>query len=124
MFAVKHVENFKNWRNGKRKSMSFAIPMVWRERKDHFVDCYFCMKNLKGINHKYKHHIQYPYVPSAIKPISHNPDHPVPEPDGNMKYSSDSEHSDMTVVSGDDAYKPEEDNQLVPLTQVKLNNLT
>ena len=37
-----------------------------------------------------------------------------------MEYSSDSEHSDMTVI----VYKPEEDNQPVPLTQVELNDLT
>ena len=41
-----------------------------------------------------------------------------------MEYSSDSEHSDMTVVAEDDAYKPEEDSQPVPLTQVELNDLT
>ena len=41
-----------------------------------------------------------------------------------MEYSSDSKHSDMTVVAGDDAYKPEEDNQPVLLVQVELNNLT
>ena len=29
----------------------------------------------------------------------------------------------MTVVAGDDAYKPEEDNQPVPLTQAELNDL-
>ena len=26
-----------------------------------------------------------------------------------MEYSSDSEHSDMTVAAGDEAYKPEDD---------------
>ena len=28
------------------------------------------MINLKGINHKNKHHVQYPDVPSAISPIN------------------------------------------------------
>ena len=40
------------------------------------------------------------------------------EPDANMEYSSNSEHSDMIVVVGDDTYKPEEDDQ------AELNNLT
>ena len=40
-----------------------------------------------------------------------------------MEYSSDSEHSDMTVVAGDGTYKPEEDNQPVPLTQAALIDL-
>ena len=43
-----------------------------------------------------------PCVPSAIRPIPDNPDLPVAELEGNMEYRSDSEHSDMTVVAGDD----------------------
>ena len=68
-------ENLRVWKNGKRKSILFAIPVVWRERKDHVTDL------------------------------------PVSESDGNMEYSSDFEHSDMTVVARDDACKPEEDDQ-------------
>ena len=82
------------------------------------------MINVKGINHKNKHHVQYPDVPSVIRPIPHGPDLPVSEPDGNMQYSSDYEHSDMTVVGGDDAHKPEENDQTVSLTQAELNNQT
>ena len=41
-----------------------------------------------------------------------------------MQYSFISEHSDMIVVDGVDAYKPEEDDQLVPLRQAGLNDLT
>ena len=51
------------------------------------------------------------------------PDLWVPGPDGDMKYSFDSEHSDMIVVAGDDAYKWEEDDQPVILTQAELNDL-
>ena len=40
---------------------------------------------------------------SAIRTIPHGPHLPVTEPDGNMKYSSGSEHSDMTVLPVDDA---------------------
>ena len=82
--------------------MPFAILMVWREGKDHISDCYFRI----GINRKNKHHVQYPYAPSAIRPIPHGTDLPLPDPDGNMKYISDSEQSDMTVVVRDDTYKP------------------
>ena len=124
MFAVKCKENLRDWRNGKKKSMPFVLSMIRREGKDYIMDYYFCMINLKGINCKNKHHIKYPNVPSAIKSISHGPDFLVSEPDGNMEYSSDSEHSDMTVVAEDDTYKPEEDNQPVTLTLVELNDLT
>ena len=98
--------------------MPFSIAMVWREGKDHIMNCYFCMIRLKGINHKHKHHVQYPDASYAIRPIPHGPDFPVLEPDGIMECSSDSKHSDMTVVVRDDMYKP------VLLTQAELNDLT
>ena len=82
------------------------------------------MINLKGINHKNKHRVQHSDVPSVIRPILHGQDLPRPESEGNMEYSSDSKHSDMIVVAGDDAYKTEEDDQPVPLTQAELNELT
>ena len=82
------------------------------------------MINLKRINHKHKLHVQYPDVSSAIRPIAYGPDFPVIESDGNMEYSSDSKHSDMIVVAGDDTYKPGEDDQPVPSIQAELNNLT
>ena len=40
-----------------------------------------------------------------------------------MEYSTDSEYRDMSVVGGNDAYKREENNQPVRLTQAKLNNI-
>ena len=82
------------------------------------------MINLKGINCKKKHQVQYPDVSSAIRTILHGPDLPVPEPEGNVEYSYDSKHSDMTIKTGDDAYKLEEDNQSLPLTQAEFNDLT
>ena len=78
------------------------------------------MINIKGINFKKKHHIPYPDVTSNLRQIPHGSDLPVPEPDGNVEYSLYSKHSDMTVVARDDAYKPEENDQPVPLTQADL----
>ena len=117
------VEILRDWRNKKRKSMPFGVPMVWRVGKDHVTDCYFCMTNLKGINRKNKHHVQCPDVSSAIKPVCHHPDLPVPQPNVTMESSSDSESSDMTDTAERGAYKTEEDDQPVPLTQAKLNDL-
>ena len=37
------TENIRQWVYGKRKSLAFGIPMVWREPKDHITDCYFCL---------------------------------------------------------------------------------
>ena len=98
--------------------------MVWKEVEDHITDCYFFMTNLKGINHKNQHNVQYSDFPSATRPILQIRDLPVLEPAGNMEYSSDSERSDITVVSGGDAYKLEEDDQPLPLIQAEPNDLT
>ena len=57
----------RDWRKVKRDNMTFAILTVSREGKDLIMDCYFFMINLKGINCKNKHHVQYPNVPSVIR---------------------------------------------------------
>ena len=62
------------------------LPFQWSEGKKKITDIYFCMIFLKGINRKNKHHIQYPDVSSASKPIPHSPELPVPEPDSDMRY--------------------------------------
>ena len=64
------------------------LPMSWREGKDPIADSYFCMINPKEINHKNQHNDQYRNVSSAIRPIPHGPDLPVPEPDGNMEFQT------------------------------------
>ena len=117
-----YVENLWDWKNKKRKSMQLDVPMVWREGKDHVTDCYFCT-NLKGTNRKNKHYAQYPDVSSEIKPVPHGPDLPVSESNVTMESSSDSKSSDTTDTAESDAYRPEEDDQPVPLTQAELNDL-
>ena len=74
------VESLRRWSKGKQKSMSFGVPMVWREPKGHGNDCYFCSCNVSGFNVKNKHNIPYPNLPSAIRPILHQPDVLVPTP--------------------------------------------
>ena len=59
-----------------------------------------------------------------MNPVSHGADLPVSEPNVTMESSSDSESSDMTDTAECGAYRPEEDDQLVPLTQAELNDLT
>ena len=60
--------------------MPFAVSMVWREQSDHVTDCYFCMTAIRGFSRKNKSKIYYPVCKSAIKPVSHSPDLPVPQP--------------------------------------------
>ena len=82
------------WLNGKKKKMAFWSPMVWREQKDHFTDCYFCMTKISGFSKKTKSKIKYPDCSSAIKPMPHNTEHPVPElPAEIMPFHSESEAS-------------------------------
>jgi hypothetical protein len=42
------VNNLRGWWNKSKNSLPFAVPMVWREGRDHLSDCYFCMTNLEG----------------------------------------------------------------------------
>ena len=58
--------------------MSFGIPMVWREPKSHVDDCCFCITQTKGFSNKSKHRIQYPSLDSAILPVPHSNEIPVP----------------------------------------------
>ena len=76
------VTNLNEWLKKKRKRMPFAVPMIWREPKDHINDCYFCLTPplKKGYNKKKKNSIQYPNIPSALRPVSHSAELPAPEP--------------------------------------------
>jgi hypothetical protein len=96
----------KRWFSGKLRSMQFAVPMIWREPTNHATDCYFCMTNVKGINKKNKNKIQYPDIPSAIRPVPHSDDLPIPTPPLQLEDLSESE-SDADSDS-DDVYKAAE----------------
>src|SRR5215469_9137588 len=52
--------------------------MVWREPKNHYDDCYFCMINVKGVNRYKKRKIEYPDLESARRPVPHSDEVPVP----------------------------------------------
>ena len=71
------VELLRSWtKNGRH--LKFGIPMVWRERKDHVTDCYFCMNNMRGFNMYKKKTWIYPNLESAIRPVLHCEAVPVP----------------------------------------------
>lgn len=79
------VEDLRNWSKGKIKNLRFGIPMMWREQKNHGDDdCYFCSCDVKGFNSKWKCSITYPNLPSAIRPVPHGPDVPVPTLPANL----------------------------------------
>ena len=60
--------------------MPFDVPMVWREQTDHATDCYFCLTNVKRFFRKNKSKIVYHDCNSALKPVLHGNDLPVPSP--------------------------------------------
>ena len=61
--------------------MPFAVLMIWREPTDHVNDFYFCLTSSvkKGFTRKKKSFIEYPEIPSAIDPVSHSDQLPIPE---------------------------------------------
>ena len=101
--------------------MAFGKPMVWREMKDHNTECYFCMTNLKSINCKNAHHVQYPGVPSATKPVPHITELPVPNVNVTVESSAGSEAVHGSVSTDQDA---DDQAQPQPFTEGELNNLT
>lgn len=72
------VESLRMWTKGTRDKFPFGIPMIWREPRDHSSDCYFCIVKTSGYNKKNKCKIEYPSLPSAIRPVPHSAEIPVP----------------------------------------------
>ncbi|KAJ8888328.1 hypothetical protein PR048_007815 [Dryococelus australis] len=91
--------DLRNWMNGKRRSMPFAMPMIWREPKGHITDSYFCLvPSLKqGISKKKKWTVTYPNLPSAVLPIPHGEGLPVAEPPDEYHLECDDE---AAVIAG------------------------
>ena len=48
------VTALNEWLKKKRKAMSFAVPMIWREPTDHINDCSFCLTPSMKKNSKRK----------------------------------------------------------------------
>ena len=119
------VKNSRQWIKQKRKTIGFAVPMVWREQANHVDECYFCMTDVAGFSYKSKGNIKYPNLPSAIRPITHSADLPPPLftflPElFNEPLSNTLEESSLK----DDCYEPLADNKS-PILIIKafLNDL-
>ena len=65
------VRYLKAWLNGTKKSMSYAVPMIWRKHTNHVTDCYFCQTNLTGYSIRTRQNIRFPNVKSVTKPVPH-----------------------------------------------------
>jgi len=95
------VEHLRQWTNKSRKSLRFAIPMVWRKPKDPCNDCYFCAVKTKGINRKNRNSLTYPNLNSAIRSVPHREEFPVPGFEGlpQLESSLTSEEEDVSIDS-------------------------
>ena len=96
------VEHLRQWTVGKRCSLQFGVPMVWREPKNHHDDCYFCMVNIKGINRNHRKRWTYPDIESARRPIPHSAEVPIPTftnlPE--LTEGSDESNTSSDVITG------------------------
>ncbi|KAL4131092.1 hypothetical protein QTP88_008441 [Uroleucon formosanum] len=94
----------RDWLNKRKSSMPFAIPMVWREQKNHYNDCYFCNVNVNGFSKKNKHNINYPNLDSAIRPVIHSASLPIPIPpeEEDADYTPDEDKSSLQTFSQDE----------------------
>lgn len=122
------ASNLRNWINGKRRSMPFAVPMIWREPSDHIKDCYFCMVSpiKKGISRKKKRTLIYPNISSAMRPVAHGEGLPVPNPpkeydissaDDEVEFPEPSTSRDPEFVVNESSNEPHR------LTQEELSDL-
>jgi len=95
------AEHLRQWTNKSRKSLRFAIPMVWREPQDHCNGCYFCAVKTKGISRKNRNSLTYPNLDFAIRRVPHSEELPVPVFEGlpQLESSLSSEEEDVSIDS-------------------------
>ena len=94
--------------------------MVWREPRNHADDCYFCLTNITGFNASSWKKIKYPNLRSAMRPVPHSDDLPVPTPPVNKDLLSS---SDEEMPSRESTYLGISGNELHWITQENLNDL-
>lgn len=96
------------WYAGKRKSMQFAIPTIWKKPEINHEDCFYCCINVFGFSAKTKTKIQYPLNTSAELPVMHSENLPIPKsPNPNLSVLSSNDEGDTdTDTSNDPEYLP------------------
>ena len=68
-----------------------AVPIVWKEPRNHADDCYFCLTNITGFNASSWKKIKYLNLRSAMRHVPHSDDLPVPIPPVNKDLLSSSD---------------------------------
>ena len=101
------------WLQGKAQHLPFGVPMIWREQRNHYDDCYFCMTSVTGFNSRNKSSIVYPNVPSAMRPTLHGEGLPIPKPPVCVEEDIDCDVSSPDTIAGtsvtmDEIYLPDQ----------------
>ncbi|CAG9790224.1 unnamed protein product [Diatraea saccharalis] len=98
--------------------------MIWLEQKSHTTNCYFYTVDVKGFNTKNKKKIFYPNLDSAIRPVPHGPEIPVPQPPSNLDdILCESEESDTSASQDESSpYFPVDEGPQL-FSQGELNDL-
>ncbi|GFV14775.1 uncharacterized protein TNCV_3959851 [Trichonephila clavipes] len=81
-----------------------------RKPKDHSSDFCFCLTTIKGNTSKSKHTVVYPDLQSAMPPIPHSEEFPIPKPPDHVALNEESSYSDRSkeeeTVSGGTTIEP------------------
>jgi hypothetical protein len=112
-------------------TMPFAVPMGLKEPSNNTSDCFFCLTSpvASGRNTKRKQNIDYPNIPSAIRPVPHGEDLPLPEPPKEYNLNSEMEEEDTEKTGSHEQEPTDADFQGQAsgsphkLTQKQLNDL-
>ena len=115
------TECLRQWSKGKKTSLKFGIPRVWREPRNHISDCYFCAIDVTEINRKNRKVLKYPDLETSRRPVAHSDECPVPV------YAMLFDNSDNGSPAAQESQKDEEadfsDDTPHPFSQNELNDL-
>lgn len=117
------VEGLRMWSKRKVKSFRFGVPMIWREPRDHSDDCYFCSCNIQGYNFKNKREITYPNIESALRPVPHGPDIPIPLQPESLDDVLALSETESDNKSSDDNFEVQDSSEPQLFSQSELNDL-
>jgi hypothetical protein len=96
--------------------------VIWREPGNHSDDCYFCSCNVQGYNSKNEKDICYPNMPSAMRPVAHGHDIPIPTPLETLDTSPPDSEYDVSDCDGVD-FQPTTSSEPQLFKQSELNDL-
>jgi hypothetical protein len=85
-----------------------AVPLVWREPRSHLDDWCSGITNTNGFSGKSEQKIEYPNIPSALRPDPRDDSMPVPEPPKNYTLDSETESEEGSPEAGPSTRKDQD----------------